>query len=85
LIGVAGFEGTDAASPFGFRSVSLFDPTDRLSVPTCLGLVTPRAAAVKDGPLGPPPEEARSVLEGGEHGVTLAVVGTAVISSNCPT
>jgi hypothetical protein len=40
--------------------------------------VTPRAAAVKDGPLGPPLEAARSVLDGGEHGVTLAVVGTAV-------
>ena len=42
--------------------------------------VTPRAAAVKDGPLGPPLEAARSVLDGGEHGVTLAVVGTAAIS-----
>src|SRR5712692_8355822 len=44
--------------------------------PTCLRHVTPRAAAVKDGPLGPPPEAARSVLDGGEHGVTLARVGT---------
>jgi len=43
--------------------------------------VTPRTAAVKDGPLRPPPEAARSVLEGGEHGVTLAAVGTAVISA----
>jgi hypothetical protein len=51
----------------------------RFSVPTCLCSVTPRAAAVKDGPLGPPPEAARSVLDGGEHGVTLAAVGTAVI------
>src|SRR5215467_8240311 len=52
----------------------------RFSVPTCLCPVTPRAAAVKDGPLGPPPEAAQSVLDGGEHGVTLAVVGTAAMS-----
>jgi 4-oxalmesaconate hydratase len=38
--------------------------------------VTPRADAVKDG-RRPPPEAARSVLDGGEHGVTLALVGTA--------
>jgi hypothetical protein len=36
--------------------------------------VTPRAAAVEDG-RRPPPEAARSVLDGGEHGVTLLVVG----------
>src|SRR5580704_10746864 len=48
----------------------------RFFVPTCISPVTPRAAAVKDGPLGPPPEAARSVLDGGEHGVTLARVGT---------
>ena len=39
--------------------------------------MTPRAVAVKDGPLGPRPEAARSVLDGGEHGVTLVAVGTA--------
>jgi hypothetical protein len=48
------------------------------------GSLTPRAAAVKDGPLGPPPEAARSVLEGGEHGVTLAMVGTAAIFARAP-
>src|SRR5215475_10318333 len=59
-------------------------PEGRFSVPTCPRPVTPCAAAVKDGPLGPPPEAARSVLEGGEHGVTLAVVGTAAIFALIP-
>jgi hypothetical protein len=52
---------------------------DRFSVPTCKGSGTPRAAAVKDGRcrVG----DARSAvsrprLDGGEHGVTLLVVGT---------
>jgi hypothetical protein len=64
--------------------VSIFvRPQGRIFVPTLPGPVTPRTAAVKDGPLGPPPEAARSVLDGGEQGVTLVVLGTAVISVNC--
>jgi hypothetical protein len=35
-------------------SVSLFDLRARFSVPTHVAGVTPRAGAVKDGPLGPP-------------------------------
>src|SRR5438445_11193077 len=64
-------------SPASLRSVSLFDLRGRFSVPTCRGPVTPSAAAVKDGPLGPPPAAARSVLDGGEHGVTLVQDGTS--------
>jgi hypothetical protein len=61
------------------------------SVPACAAPVTPRAVAVKDGRCSfifarpalrrPPPQAARSVLGGGEHGVTLRAVGTATISS----
>jgi hypothetical protein len=54
----------------------------RFFVPTCHGRVTPRAAAVKDG-RRPPPAAARSVLDGGEHGVTLEVVGADPICSSC--
>ena len=66
-----------------FRVSFLVRPEGRFFVPTCLCVGTPRAAAVKDGPLGPPPEAARSVLDGGEHGVTLAVVGTSAICAPC--
>src|SRR5262249_35000738 len=49
------------------------------SVPTYLNPVTPRAAAVKDGPLG----RRRRRRAAGEHGVTLAVVGIAAMSRCC--
>src|SRR5436190_22842784 len=91
--GGAGLEAVDAPARSGVGrgpmpprrlSSSFFvRPEGRFFVPTCLCSVTPRAAAVKDGPLGPPPEAARSVLDGGEHGVTLAGVGTAAISVPC--
>src|SRR5215471_6850209 len=64
----------------------LVRPGGRFFVPTCLGRVTPRAAAVKDGRrcgraagFG----AARPRLDGGEHGVTLAGVGTAAIGVAC--
>src|ERR1700676_4160688 len=56
---------------------------DRFFVPTCPGPVTPRAAAVKDGRRcgrAAGSGAARPRLDGGEHGVTLAGVGTAAIS-----
>jgi len=65
-----------------FKVGFLVRPEDRFFVPTCRGAVTPRTAAVKEG-RRPPPEAARSVLDGGEPGVTLAVVGTAAISAPC--
>ncbi len=52
---------------------------DRFFVPTCAGAVTPRAAAVKAGRrcvLSAISAFARPRLDGGEHGVTLGVVGT---------
>src|ERR1700674_1181173 len=55
-------------------------PGDRFFVPTCPGPVTPRADAVKDGRRGAGVTSstlARPRLDGGEHGVTLAGVGTA--------
>src|ERR1700680_3593007 len=63
---------------FGRRFLDQFlcSTEGRFFVPTCISPVTPRADAVKDG-RRPPPEAARSVLDGGEHGVTLALVGTA--------
>src|SRR5262249_6796651 len=71
---------------YPFSSISFFvRPEGRFFVPTCRSRVTPRAAAVKDGPVGPPPEAARSVLDGGEHGVTLYPVGTtAILTSGRP-
>jgi hypothetical protein len=51
-------------------------------VPTCDGPVTPRAAAVKDGRRRAGSTYcvvARPRLDGGEHGVTLILVGTATI------
>src|ERR1700730_13190088 len=63
-----------SSPPFGL--VSFFvRPDGRFSVPTCPGPGKPRADAVKDGPFGPPPGAARSVLDGGEHGVTLTWSG----------
>jgi hypothetical protein len=56
----------------------------RFFVPTCLGSGTPRADAVKDGRRCEGEADsavARPRLDGGEHGVTLQVVGTAVIST----
>jgi hypothetical protein len=53
-------------------------PEGRFSVPTRVRAMMPRADAVKDG-RRPPPQAARSVLDGVEHGVTLHLVGTATI------
>ena len=55
----------------------------RFFVPTCLGEVTPRADAVKDGRRSAGLTSSaldRPRLDGGEHGVTLVVVGTCAIS-----
>jgi hypothetical protein len=71
---------TEAVVTFLLMVSFFVRPEGRFSVPTCPGPVTPRAAAVKDG-RRPPPEAARSVLDGGEHGVTLGKVGTAAIST----
>jgi hypothetical protein len=57
-------------------------PEGRFSVPTCLAPVTSRAAAVKDGRRRAGCHElvvARPRLDGGEHGVTLILVGTVTI------
>lgn len=53
-------------------------------VPTCFGSVTPRAVAVKDGRRcagAAGSAVARPRLDGGEHGVTLEMLGTAAILS----
>ena len=52
---------------------------DRFSVPTCPRSETPSAAAVKDGRRSEIDTNSaldRPRLDGGEHGVTLLVVGT---------
>src|SRR5258706_8739476 len=71
-------------APLALRGTSTI-PVPRLRhVPTCIGPVTPRAAAVKDGrraALSTSSVLDRPRLDGGEHGVTLAQVGTADISS----
>jgi hypothetical protein len=57
-------------------------PEGRFFVPTCRARVTPRAAAVKDGRRradGTNSVVDRPRLDGGEHGVTLHLVGTANI------
>jgi len=54
-------------------------PEDRFFVPTCPRPVTPRADAVKDGrhsALDPGAALDRPLLDGGEHGVMLRLVGT---------
>ena len=65
-----------AAEPFLVSFLVRLD--GRFFVPTCRSGVTPRAGAVEDG-RRPPPEAARSVLDGGEHGVTVLAVGTSAI------
>ena len=69
-----------------FFLVSLFVRSEgRFFVPTCPAPVTPSAVAVKDGRRradAPSSGVARPRLDGGEHGVTLGVVGTAAMRSN---
>src|SRR5271167_1598080 len=71
-----------------FFLVSFFVRSEgRFFVPTCPGPVTPSAAAVKDGRCSADltnsaPDRPR--LDGGEHGVTLGVVGGGAITSPCP-
>src|ERR1700688_519049 len=58
----------------------------RFFVPTCPLAVTPRADALRAGGrvvVFASSSFARPRLDGGEHGVTLGVVGTCAISSPC--
>lgn len=57
-------------------SIPLFDQNDHSFVPTCR-TAERRAQAPSRMPLAAPAEPARSVLDGAEHGATLAISQTS--------